>query len=112
MRFQQHNEEARRAGWNVGRALLVDGQCVAHAIHNIVSDQFNTDTLIPSLHALAFVASQLSTFAALTRALRAIVEEDLRTDFFRGAPPLAAAQYTAEPVKRCCGEPGRGQAGF
>ena len=111
MRFQQHNEEARRAGWNVGRALLVDGQCVAHAIHNIVSDQFNTDTLIPSLHALAFVASQLSTFAALTRALRAIVEEDLRTDFFRGTPPPAAAQYTAELVKTVVGSPDAAKQG-
>ena len=56
---------------------------------------FKTDTLIPSLLALAFVASQLNTFAALTRALRAIVEEDLRTDFFQRRRRLQ--QRNAQP---------------
>ena len=72
---------------------------------------FKTDTLIPSLLALAFVASQLNTFAALTRALRAIVEEDLRTDFFRGTPPPAAAQCAAELVKAVVGSSGAAKQG-
>ena len=76
----------------------MDRQGVAHTSHNLVSDQFKTDTLIPSLHALAFVASQLNTFVALmvlvpalAMALALAVEALLQLPLLLG---LACAPHT------------------
>ena len=86
---QSHNEQA---SGSVGYILILDVQCSAHIIHRLMELAFRMDKLIPSLHATAFTASFPATYVAMLSALKAIVTDDLATEFYPHSQPDAAAQ--------------------
>ena len=75
------------------KVLILDVMCASHIIHRITEVAFETTTLIPSLHATAFTATQTKFFDCMLYHLRETVKEDLQCGgFVLGRDPDPASK--------------------
>ena len=93
-----HNRSVRDGMLGGGYILLIDITCAAHIIHGFIAKIFGFKQLIPRLHATAFCCTMPAFEAAIWKALRSVVAEDLATNFFPACSPPDGAREHARKV--------------
>ncbi len=87
-RIAERNCEAKATGSGAVCVFWV-APCLSHVLNTLTSKAFNSNLLIPRLHAVCFTLNEPKRWESVMAALRQTVEEDLRIGYFRGQRPPA-----------------------
>ncbi len=71
-----------------GQILILDVSCAVHVMHRIIETAFETQFLIPKLHATAYVCFHTDVVERMLKVTKDIVLEDLMSGGSLGNVPI------------------------